>query len=257
MNALSAGEVRTAVGREWGRFTALLGSLDGDAAGWSRPTRLPGWTVADLAAHAVWGVSMEADALRRARTGAPGTAEGRVADPSSGPGVVLGRLVEAVEALLAELDQVAGDDAERSLPLPYGDVPMALALSIFTMEAGVHADDLAAALGGEGSLAPDVCAATVPVLRVFLPILAAGATEKPAEHTAVVLQGPTVRLALRFAGGTWEAADAAEPTATVTGRDDSTILLYALGRTRPGDPRLTVSGSAEVLDAFKRWCPGP
>jgi uncharacterized protein (TIGR03083 family) len=255
MSELSVDQVHEAVSREWARFVELLDSVDD--AGWASPTRLAGWTVADLAAHVVWGVSMEADALLRARTGAPGSAEGRVIEASSERTLVVGAVREAVTALQAEVTRVGEGEPDRPVPMPYGVVPMAVVLPIFVMEAGVHTADLAAALGQEAVLAPDVCAATVPVLRMYLPLLAAAAGEEPPADVAVMLRGPTLTLGFRFAYGAWEAADGAEPTAVITGDDDSSILLYALGRTIPGDRRIAVSGAVEVLDSFKRWCPGP
>lgn len=72
---------RVAVAAEWAHFSELLTSAE-DA--WAAPTRLEGWTVRGLAAHAVWGISMEADALRRLRIGAEGRAVLR------GPTVALG-----------------------------------------------------------------------------------------------------------------------------------------------------------------------
>lgn len=257
MSALSAEAVRQAVRREWDRFLALAtSSAAGDDGGsWRRPTRLAGWTVADLAVHAVWGVSMEADALRRARTGDAGAAEGRMLQASTEPNVVLDALHEAERSLLDELALVSDADGERPVPMPYGIVPLAGVLPIFVMEAGVHANDLAAAVGADEELAPDVRAATAPVLRIFLPALAAAASERPREGTTVSLDGPTVSLRFRFADGRWTADDDAPATSAVTADDDSTILLYALGRIEPDDRRLNATDRT-VLEAFKRWCPG-
>ena len=244
--------VRGAVDREWERFRRLLGTVD-----WSAPTRLPGWDVGDLAVHAVWGVSMEADALHRRRTGRDGRAGGRTVPAGPGPDKVGDELAAACAELRAELDRLTDDDLESTVPLPYGDVPVVLFSRILVMEAGVHTSDLAAAAGHTDELWPDVAAATATTLRLFLPILAASATERPVAGTAVALCGETVDLVFRYVGDGWEATSGPAPAgATVTG-DDSTVLLFALGRLPAADPRLSISGARDSARRFKRWLPGP
>lgn len=125
--------VRVAVPREWTRFRHLLASGD-----WTVPTRLPGWTIADLATHAVWGVSMEADALRRWRCASGGRADGRTIPADSDRDTILAELDGALRALGHELDQLTEDDLASTAPLPYGDVPLAVFSQILVMEAGVH-----------------------------------------------------------------------------------------------------------------------
>ncbi len=250
---LSVDEVHRAVRREWGRVLAALEPLD-DAA-LAAPTRCTGWTVLDLARHTAWGTSMEADALRRARTGAGGVAQGRDADV--GAAAVRAALREAVDALLHELDRgaVAPD---VPLALPTGAVPALFGLHVFVLEAGVHADDLAAALGRDEPMAPDVVDATAVVLSAALPALAALAgegAEAPRSGTVVSVDGPNVALRCAFVDGAWSAVDGSvEPTARVAGDDDTSVLRFALGRIPASDTRVHVS--AEAAD-FKRWFPGP
>ena len=252
----SLAEVRAAVDREWRRFGALLASAD--AAAWSRPTRLEGWTVGDLAAHVVWGVSMEADALWRRRTGADGRAAGRtVADPADREAVAAD--LDAAWAVLAEEVSLLGEaDLATTAPLPYGDVPVAVFAQILAMEAGVHASDLAAALGEVDTLPGDVARASEAVLRVFLPVVAATAAHRPPRDLTVALRGPEVHLRFSYRDGRWEAADAAdgpEPDACLDG-DDSTLVLFALGRLPATDPRLSIAGDEEAARRFKSWLPG-
>ena len=256
---LALGGAREAVEREWNRFLAALPSPQTGTAAWSGPTGCAGWTVADLAAHAVWGASMEADALRRYRLGRPGPAEGETVEVAAGPAVIAVRLVAAVDDLMAELGKLTDGDAGGSAPLPYGDVPLVLFWQILVMEAGVHAGDLIAGAGPAPTLAPDVVTATTAVLGAFLPVLGAGGTEAPPEGTVVALRGPSVDLRFRRTGGGWEAAPGAggPEAVAITSTKDSAVLLHALGRLPADDPRLTLTGSPELAGAFKRWFPGP
>ncbi len=248
--------VRAAVAREWGRFRELL---DADGENWSTPTRLAGWLVGDLVRHAVWGVSMEADALRRRRTGSGGRADGRTVGEGVDPEAVLGELDAARGELGGELDRLTDEDLPSTAPLPYGDVPVAVFSQILVMEAGVHGSDLAAAVGEPDDLPPDVVQATTLCLRLFLPVIAASAAEHPVPGTTIGLRGETVELGFRYDTGGWEAlpaSKASEADATVTG-DDSTVLLLALGRVPDTDTRLSISGDEGIARRLKLWLPGP
>lgn len=242
--------VRESVDRSWGRFLAQLRAAgDGD---WSRPTRLAGWAVADLAAHAVWGASMEADALRRWRTGADGRAEGRTVDASAGPDALTAAFEQARQELLDELARLDDGDPARPVPMAYFDVPLADVLTILVMEAGVHASDLLAAFGQDDALPGDVTAASAAFLATFGPVVASQATERPPDGTVVALAGPRVDLRFAYVDGAWTTADRQrEPDVTLRAPDDSTLVLYAFGR---------VASGVEPPDAgraFKRWFPGP
>ncbi len=61
---------------------------------------------------------------------------------------------------------------------------------ILVMEAGVHTNDLAAAVGRDEGLRADVVASTESVLRVFLPVLAASAPEAPEAEVTVHCRAP-------------------------------------------------------------------
>ncbi|WP_433802050.1 maleylpyruvate isomerase family mycothiol-dependent enzyme [Actinomycetospora sp. CA-084318] len=237
---LTAVQAREAVARCW----AVLEALPDDALG--RPTRCTGWTLLDLARHGAWGTSMEADALRRSRLGEPGSGEG--SEPAGDGPEVLAALRSSVAALVGELDRAAelGDTVE----IPFGAIPAPFALQVFTMEAGVHADDALAALGRDEPLGADVVTATSVVLAAVLPALAA---EVPAPGTVVGVTGPTVDLRLGVVDGAWQAVDAT-PTVSVRGTSDTAVLRFALGRTDADDPALTVDEGARP---FKAWFPGP
>ncbi|GLZ46419.1 hypothetical protein Acsp06_26040 [Actinomycetospora sp. NBRC 106375] len=250
---LSADEAREAMRREWGRVVSTVARLD-DAA-LAAPTRCAGWTVLDLARHLAWATSMEADALRRARLGATGVAEGR--HPGVDADTVRAGLADGVDALLAELDRgVLALDA--LLPLPTGAVPMAFGSQVLVLEAGVHADDVENALGRDEPLASDVVTACAVVLALALPAfatLAGSAATAPAPGTVVAVTSPHVSARCRFAAEGWTVVDGGtEATERVQGDDDTAVLRFALGRLPAGDPRLRLSpGAAD----FKRWFPGP
>ncbi|MEJ2870894.1 maleylpyruvate isomerase family mycothiol-dependent enzyme [Actinomycetospora sp. OC33-EN08] len=240
-------QAREAVARCWGGALEVLETLPDD--GWALPTRCAGWSVLDLARHGAWGTSMEADALRRAGAGEDGSGVG--IEPDGGPSAVLAALRASVADLVAALDRPGV--GEGSVTIPFGGIPAAFALQVFAMEAGVHADDLAAALGRDGELGADVVTATGVVLPAVFPVLAATAGQVTAEGTVVALQGPTLDLRFGVVDGAWAAVDLA-PTATVRSDSDTALLRFALGRVGADDPALQVDEGAR---AFKTWFPGP
>ena len=248
-------DVRRILVREWGSVVDLLGSLDDES--WRRPTRLSGWTIADLARHVVWGVSMEADALRRARAGIGEVAEGTTLDEDPGRDDVLQALTNATSSLYAEVAALTPDDASLTCPMPHGVTPVPLALDIFVFEAGIHASDFAEAVGQDRPLAADVAPVVATVLGQFLPAFAALSTASAPPSSTFSLRGDAVRL-----DGTWSEEGLVmgdpdeEPTWTISG-DDSSVLLFAVGRLDADDPRLAVAGSADLARDFKEHVPGP
>jgi uncharacterized protein (TIGR03083 family) len=250
---LSADHARQALERAWGGVLTTLDALPGEH--WALGTRCPGWDVDALVRHLVWGVTMEADALRRARTGSSGAAQGRTA-----PGArrdVTAELRRGVDDLLAEVAALPPTAGARPLPLPYGDVPTALALQVFVMEAGVHGDDLSSALGRDEALHPDVVAGTAAALAAVLPAMAAATDARPPAGTVVAVTGPSVGLRFALEGDQWVAAGSGEPTGEVVADDDGSALRFVLGRVGPDGPGLTVRGDDVVAAGFKRWFPGP
>ena len=243
------------VAGEWRRFRERLAA---HPEAWDRPTRCAGWTVADLAAHTVWGTSLEADGLDRARRGLPGPAEGLSPADDADRDRVLALLASTCDRLVTGLDALAaGAGPDADLPMPYGPLPVDLALSVFAMEAGVHGSDLAAALGLDDTLGAGPCAGTVATLAVFGPAFAAAAGSKLAPGAVIELRSATG--ALRFAqerDGAWTAAADGPATAVVTG-PDSDVWLFAVGR-RPADaPGLVITGDAALARSFKALVPGP
>lgn len=90
------------------------------------------------------------------------------------------------------------------------------------------------------------------VLAAFLPVLASTSGQAPAAGTAVVLRSATRELGLRHDGSSWSVRPAAASAEVISG-DDSSLVLFALGRAPAG----AVSGSARARADFKAWFPGP
>jgi uncharacterized protein (TIGR03083 family) len=223
---------------------------------WDRPTRLPAWSVRKLARHIAYGQELEAEAMRRAREGIPEAADA----PTPGPdqGSILAAIRRNHEQLLAEMDQHTPESLGSTIcPMYYGPVPGPFAVNVWAFEAGIHGNDLAAVLGGDLPLAPDVVQATATVLGASLPLLATAATERPASRIAFLLVGDTIRLDVRYDGASWQPGPGpAEETIRISG-DDTAVLLFALGRIVLDHPGLAVSGSREEARRFKDYAPGP
>ena len=248
-------EYRSILQREWASVTRLLAGLSDED--WNRPTRCAGWTILDLGRHVVWGVSMEADALRRARTGEREPADGTTMPLDSRPHEVREALHGAAAVLDAETLALGPESGALTCPMPYGEVPLPAVLDIYVFEAGIHASDFAHAVGEDRPLADDVIPSTAMVMSQFLPVFASGSTTAPPVGTSFSLRGDAVSL-----DGHWSADGlvmgdpAAEPSVTVAG-DDSSVLLFAAGRLGADDERLTVDGSTDLARDFKVYVPGP
>ncbi len=244
--------------REWGDVVRLLGDVTTD--GWRRPTRLAGWTVADLGAHLVWGVSMEAEAVRRARRGVEMLADGRHLPTDDAP-MVPDALASAVAELLEALHALrAADDLDRErvlVPLATGAFPLPFVQAVLAMEAGIHADDVRAALGQPRPLPDDVVRATLDVLRAYLPVMGAAGAPGPADGTRVVVVGGSFSLGLQHASDGWAVDDGTGPATTTVAADDSDAVRFLMGRIPADAPTLTITGEREPAAAFKRWFPGP
>jgi uncharacterized protein (TIGR03083 family) len=239
---------------EWTCFVDALAAAGPDV--WDRPTRLDAWTVEDLARHVYWGTTLEADGLRLAAAGDAGPAAGT---PLEGPrDEIVPALRRAVTALVQRLEQVP-EPVTGAVPMPYGELPMALALRVFVMEAAMHGSDLADAVevpGRDGGSIPaGARRSSAAVFQAFWPVLATAATATPPPGTTVRLAGPTVRLEGTFDGTAWGPASA-EPTVVVEGDDDA-VLLYAYGRVPLEKADLRVTGDREVAARFKEFVPGP
>lgn len=234
---------RRAIRRE---MRAALDELDGlDEQGWQRPTRCRGWSVADLAAHLVWGQRLEAQgvaAIATGRTEALEVPDVTVVDPRALPV----QLRAAHEELWAALEARTVDDLSSPAAMPYGPVPLGLFLQVVAMEVGVHHSDLRAALGLPDDLGADVARAAAAFLAAFLPALAA-AGDRPEEPVRFLLRGRSFELE-------WSSGEGASQTVTIAG-PDSDLCLFVLGRR--GVEELHVEGDPGPAARFKEFVPGP
>lgn len=242
---------RAAIAREWRRASDLLRHTPD--AGWSAQTRCAKWSLADLVAHGCWGTSFEADGLRRARTGSGGVAEGDDGGGDLAPDVLRARLAAGSDALVGEMDAFIAQPHERAVPMPYGELPIPLAFEVFTMEAGLHTSDIAAAIGEDDRLEPDVCRAALRFLEVFGSVMvdpdAAGLDQ--VQTVGLRCSQGGVRFVLGDGQGT---VDRLEATTTISG-DDSDVILFAFGRHPLGN--LEVEGDQQLAARFKDFVAGP
>ncbi|WP_225753504.1 maleylpyruvate isomerase N-terminal domain-containing protein [Actinotalea sp. Marseille-Q4924] len=259
----------------WDAFAVAVTSAGRTAP--ATATRLAGWSVEDLVRHTAWGMSMEAEALRLAVVGEAQRhgvrAAGRATDGLTGHPLDLAWHRSRAE-LAAAFDTVAAAVARGAspvLPMPYGDVPLPVALDTFVMEATVHADDLRAALtpdGAEPPLDPRAVAPCARFVQHFWPVLASLGTPVP-HGTSIRLVGDAVVLGGTYDGTTWHPVDPLRrpgpddaphrsdgPSVTLRG-DDSTVLRVVLGRVPVAASRLLVEGDTALGYALKEHVPGP
>jgi uncharacterized protein (TIGR03083 family) len=245
-------EAQSAIIREWEGVCELLDRLDYGA--WLLPTRCEGWTVTELVRHMCWGTSFEADGLRLMRTEEPGVATG-IEPTANETSELLSELTRHVDSLGAELGALEADYQDRVVPMSYGDLPVPLALTVFTMEAGMHSSDLRSAISIDDALEPDITQAAFDYLRVFGPVAAEQAGSVLVDCATVALRGSST---LRFGqnpDGSWYVDDSTEATASIAASDDSDLMLFAFGR-RPIDA-VEVSGDIDLGRRFKQLVPGP
>jgi uncharacterized protein (TIGR03086 family) len=109
-------------------------------AQWSAATPCPEWTVAELVTHVLAGNRLNAALLRGDKRPAGTPAPLPVAE-----------LPAAFDRSMAELEEAFGRPGalERTVPLPVGSVPGAVALDLRITELLVHGWDLARATGQE------------------------------------------------------------------------------------------------------------
>lgn len=247
---------RSAVVREAYDYAARLRALDEGL--WSTPTRCAGWTVRDLAIHLVGASDAQACALDRMRDeshASPAIARPGLADAAASR--ILDDLDAGVAHLAAAIESLQPGDLDRQCPLPLGLLPGVVALQIITFEHGLHANDLRWALGDEAPLAGDVVRAAAAAMGAALPLLAQRSQSRPADGMCYRLRGDTVALAYVAADGGWRLwhGDSA-PTTEIAG-DDSSVMLFAMGRIPATHPALHVAGDLAGAQRFKEYFPGP
>jgi uncharacterized protein (TIGR03086 family) len=97
---------------------------------------------------------------------------GKATDISSSlPGLPAADLVPLYREARAKVDQTWSDDAvlDKTLSLPFGEMPGRAALLAYSQEMTVHSWDLAKALGRLELLDESLAEAVLPIARQFLP----------------------------------------------------------------------------------------
>jgi uncharacterized protein (TIGR03083 family) len=224
---------------------------------WATQTRCTDWTVEDLARHIAWGQSFEAEAVTKALAGITDVSLGRLVDVNADRPSIVAAIRANHAELLAALDSVTEEQLGALCPIGYANVPIAFAVNIFAFEAGVHGNDLGWALGDERPLPADVITATAAVLGASWPGFAAAARRAPAGAIGYRLASSNVAYQMAWDGRNWSYdGDLPERTCRIDG-DDSSILLFGLGRIPADHPSIGVSGARALVDDFKVFFPGP
>jgi uncharacterized protein (TIGR03083 family) len=200
---------------------------------------------------------MEADALSRMKKGETDPAIGVVQDPKAQPEALLDAVTAARDQLYSQLEQLTSEDLSKSAPMPYGPIPLPFALQVFVMEAGVHGNDLAYALGQPEDLAEDVTLATATVLAGSLPLLAQASKEVPTSGTTYRLTGDKVSLGLINLDEGWKVGPIENEPDCQISASDSDLILYATGRIPSDHTGLTITGDTGMATKFKTYFPGP
>src|SRR5699024_3562061 len=164
--------------------------------------RLTDWTVRDLAAHVARVQAMQADAVRKAVAGQQELG-GADEVPADADAQTLAEAVHAgYDALEAALADVTELDPTTPVVIPAGTLPLPGALTLFVVEAGLHASDLAHALGHPAELAAVETQACVTLLRPLLG-LAAGNGTTPPPQTSIQLTGESFAECWAVHGSAW------------------------------------------------------
>jgi uncharacterized protein (TIGR03083 family) len=148
---LARHEVVEGLDRELIEFTALIRSLAADE--WERPTRCPGWRVADVSAH-VAGTITDITAGRLEGLDTPEVTERQVAERRGQTAAAVADELDRERAVNTSLLEALDDDAWAS-PAP-GAYGMTLGLAVASLWCGfyVHADDIRAAIGRPSERGP-------------------------------------------------------------------------------------------------------
>ena len=221
-------------------YERRIGGLDTE---WKTPTALTDWDVTDLTRHVVAVAWMQAEAFHRARAGV--AERPSWIELSTDPADLPHALAESRRHLESALSSV-NLEADPVVPLPFAPMPASIAVPVLVLEYGYHLYDLQAALGDTAKVDREVAEVTLGLLPLWMPI--AGT---PTEEGTSVAVGD---VALRYDGTGWQPTT--EPACTIDG-DPEARTLFALGRIRADDPRLTVTGDASIASRFKELFPGP
>lgn len=234
----------------------LLEGLDADA--WSTPTDLPGWTVADVAAHLA---HLEAVTAGHVVDEAPTTASaGGIASAYTEAGVearrgssreeVLDELRRGVDARAARFAETVPDDpAARAEHTPAGiGWTWDTMLRNRTIDVWCHEQDVRRAVDRPGNLDSPAAHVTTHTFAAAMPYVL-GKKVGATAGTSVLwnLTGPVALQVGATVGddGRARAGVPDAPTATLTLTSDAFAVLAA-GRRRPGAVEVDVAGDTDL-----------
>ena len=161
MTDLTQDEVIAGLVDEWGRLAALIRSLDQDQ--WRTPSRCDGWTVGDVAGHAV---GLVADlAAGKAEPATPEVTGRQAADRrDKAPAEVADELDQVGGALAGFLRTLDADTWNGPLPEPLSGT-LGDGVADLWFDAYVHGDDIRHALGMEPERGPGLDVAADRIRR--------------------------------------------------------------------------------------------
>ncbi len=240
---------------ERARLLGLLRSLERGA--WARPTRCPGWTVADVARHLLGD---DLYRISHSRDGHHGAVPPAGIDGSGFADWLDGVQVAWVEAarrisprLVVELLEATGvvvravlaaeDPEELTGAVSWASdapVPAWMDHGRELSEHWIHRQQMLDALGRGPDLAPAATAAVLEVLRWSYPHRLAAALARPGDAVLISVAGPvTLQWTLRFGGDEWTfATDGGHPS----------------GKQRLEEPERAAAPAAElVLSTDQAW----
>jgi uncharacterized protein (TIGR03086 family) len=137
-------------------FDAVITAVGRDQ--WEKPSTCPGWTVADVAGHVIWG-------QHQLRAWATGTehADSSGAPGSPHPAVVAGEDPVAAwraareESVAALTEEAFARKVTRMVTLPgIGAVPLTAVVTLVITDQVTHSWDIGHALGGQVRLDPEL-----------------------------------------------------------------------------------------------------
>jgi uncharacterized protein (TIGR03083 family) len=246
-------EARDALLRELDLLIEGVASAsDGD---YDRPVRCDGWRVSDLLQHVARAPAAGAEGLRRMIAGnAEQPAE--PATPPPDPPAIAAALAEGRAEFAPALAAVTEESLANAFPLYFITVPGVAALPLMLTEIGTHRNDLDWALGERVPLPAAVIEAETFLVPLMLLRVGQGAPVRPPTPVSYRLTGSSFSFTLSFSDGAWTLGEH-DPVSCEIAGDDSSVLLFALGRIRADDPTLKVVGDKGLARAFKTYLPGP
>lgn len=239
-----------ALDEQQAELDGLLASVD--EGGWAKPSRCPGWSVADVVLHLAQTSELAAAGGDASFVERFMPADARTVDEGAEQAVVAERGAPAAQLLerwraaaIAQRNLLAGSDPARRLPWVVGDLPARTLATTRLSEMWIHTGDIADALG----------VTLVPTDRLWhiarlawrtLPYAFARAGTGLGGPVAVELSAPS--------GATWSFGADDQPLTIVRGPSVE-FCLVAARRLDPVETSLTAAGpdAGQVLALLRTY----